>query len=230
MRSIAVFIAVMGAISSGGCKKKTTETKPAPVGAPSDATGAAPPSGAAGKEQAEDDERKQRERERKQELLAYATMEERYLSDAKGQWATSARASSSFGSAGKEPPASHSSNTPWQATGAPNGESWSNDHQDMGIDWLELVYERPVVATEVRAVLTGEIGAVSKVELTDEAGVTHEVWSGTDDTTPDRRGPRTWLVRTFPPTASKIVKVKLSFANAVATGYKEVDAVQLIGD
>jgi hypothetical protein len=170
------------------------------------------------------------DKEHKQALLEYAQLEDRYLNDAKGQWATAAKASSSFGSAGKEPEGSHSSNTPWQATGAPNGDGWSNDHQDMGIDWLELTYERPVAATELRAVLTSGVGAISKVELRDEAGGFHEVWSGADDTVADRRGPRTWFVRTFEKTPYKAVGIKLSFANAVVRGYKEVDGVQLVGE
>lgn len=167
----------------------------------------------------------------KQALLAYATMEDAYLNDAKGQWAIDGKASSSFGGAGtKEGSDPHSSNTPWQASGAPNGNGWSNDHQDMGIDWLEVSFAKPVSATELRVVLTGVIGAMSKVELIDEAGAPHELWSGTDETKRDGRGPRTWFVRTFEKTPYKVAKAKLSFANAVVTGYKEVDAVQLVGE
>jgi hypothetical protein len=87
-----------------------------------------------------------------------------------------------------------------------------------------------VAATELRVVLTDGVGAVSKLELIDEAGAAHEVWSGTDETKPDRRGPRTWLVRTFEKTPYKAAGVKISFANAVVSGYKEVDAVQLVGE
>ena len=43
------------------------------------------------------------------------------------------------------------------------------------------------------------------------------------------RGGRTWLVKTFPKTATKVKAVKLTFANNVSSGYKEVDAVQLVG-
>jgi len=46
----------------------------------------------------------------------------------------------------------------------------------------------------------------------------------------DERGSRTWFVRSFEKTAYKVKAVKLTIANSVARGYKEVDAVQLVGD
>jgi hypothetical protein len=245
----AVFLAALTLGVGASCKKKDKGAAPGSVASESAADGAgsaaksADGASAAGgadqgsgsaavdpAEAAAEQEAAAADKARKQAALDYATMEDRYLNDPKGQWASSAKASSSFGSAGKEPPESKSSNTPWQATGAPNSDSWSNDHQDMGIDWLELKYDRPVQATEVRVVITNGVGAVSKLELIDEAGTAHELWSGTDDTTRDRRGPRTWLVRTFEKTPYKAVGVKVSFANAVVNGYKEVDAVQLVGE
>lgn len=170
------------------------------------------------------------EKAQKQAALEYATLEDKYLNDPKGQWATAAKASSSFGSAGKEPADSTASNTPFQATGAANSETWSNDNQDMGFDWLELTYAKPVAATEVRVVMRQGVGSLAKVELFDEAGAAHEIWAGTDDSKQDRRGPRTWVVRTVEKTPYKTNKVKVTFANAVVPGYKEVDAVQLVGE
>lgn len=242
MYKTAAWVAMAAlALSAGAsCKKKdkaapagepAAPTAPATSATPAEPTAApAPDPAKAAAEAQEAAEQEAAGKQRKKELLDYATMEDRYLNDPKGQWATSAKASSSYGSAGKEPADSQASNTPWQATGAPNSESWSNDNQDMGIDWLELTYARPVVATEVRAVLLSNAGALSKVELIDEGGAAHEVWSGTDEVKPERRGPRTWFVHTFDKTPYKVVKAKLSFANAVSTGYKEVDAVQLIGE
>jgi hypothetical protein len=162
--------------------------------------------------------------------LDYATMEDGYINDANAQWATSAKASSSFGSANDEPSDSHSSNTPWQATGPVNGDTWTNNQQDIGFDWLQLDYERPVSATAVRAVLDDEsVASITKVELIGADGAAHTVWSGVSDTKKDERGTRTWFVRTFDATPYPVKSVKLTFANNVKPGYKEVDAVQLVG-
>jgi hypothetical protein len=162
--------------------------------------------------------------------LAYATMENDYINDASAQWATAATASSSFGDAADKPADSHDSSTPWQATGAVNGDAWTNNQQDIGFDWLQLDYAKPVSATEVRAVLDeNAVRSITKVELMGVDGAAHTVWSGTSDVAKDERGSRTWFVRKFDATPYPVKSVKLSFANAVATGYKNVDAVQLVG-
>ena len=162
--------------------------------------------------------------------LAYATMENDYINDAEAQWATSATASSSFGDAMDKPADSHDPSTPWQATGTVNGDAWTNNQQDIGFDWLQLDYARPVSATEVRAVLDeNAVKSITKVELVGVDGAAHTVWSGTSDVARDERGSRTWFVRTFDATPYPVKAVKLSFANAVANGYKNVDAVQLVG-
>ena len=46
----------------------------------------------------------------------------------------------------------------------------------------------------------------------------------------DKRGSRTWFVRTFPQTTYKVKAVKYTIANNVQRGYKVVDAAQLIGE
>jgi hypothetical protein len=113
-----------------------------------------------------------------------------------------------------------------------DGNTWSQAEQDIGMDWLELGFDKPVQATAVRAVFTGTdaIQAITKVELIDEAGAAQAVWSGLSEEKADKRGERTWMVKTFPKTATKIKAVKLTFANNVSSGYKEVDAIQLVGE
>jgi hypothetical protein len=230
---------ISSALLFSGCKKKeaagqgsAAPSGTAASGAPTAPAPSAPTAAdeAAAKEAAakEAAERAAAEKAEKQALLAYSAMEDKYLNDPKGQWAVAAKASSSFGDADKAPPDSKDSSTPWQATGAPNGNTWSNNQQDMGFDWLEAGFAKPVVAAEVRLVLAGTIGALSKVEAIDEAGAAHEVWSGTDDTKRETRGPRTWVALPVPKGDYKTAKVKVTFANAVAKGYKEVDAVQLV--
>jgi len=240
MYKTAAWVAMAAlALSAGAaCKKKDKTEAAGAAGSPAapatetapEVAAPAPDPAKAAEEAKEEAEREAAGKQQKKELLEYSTMEDRYLNDPKGQWASAAKASSSFSSAGKEPADSQASNTPWQATAAPNGNAWTNDNQNMGIDWLELTYATPVAATEVRAVLLASVGALSKVELIDEAGTPHEVWNGTDEVKPDSRGPRTWFVHTFDKSPYKVAKAKLSFANAVSSGYKEVDAVQLIGE
>jgi eukaryotic-like serine/threonine-protein kinase len=168
------------------------------------------------------------EEQRRQALLDYSTMEDRYLHDPKGQWASSAIASSTYNNAD---PTTKSGYTPLQATGGPDGVTWSNNNMDMGFDWLELSFATPVAATELRLVLVhGTLGALTKIEAIDIEGTSHLVWKGLDDTKRDDRGPRTWVIKPVPKSSQKTAKVKLTFANAVAPGYREVDAVQLVSE
>lgn len=195
---------------------------------PADAPASATEPGSEGAGPGEQD----RERAEQQARLDYATMEDGYLNDPKGQWASTAKASSAFGDANTAPADSHDGNTPWQATGAPNGDNWNNNNQDIGFDWIELAYANPVKATEVRAVTASDEAAesISKIELIDTDGTAHAIWSGLSDTRPDARGARTWIVRKFDATPYRVKSVKLTFANNVASGYKQVDAVQLVGE
>lgn len=170
-------------------------------------------------------------RKEQQDKLDYATMEDGYLNDAKGQWAASATASSSNGSANDASPDEHVSYSPWQATGAPNGDDWLNNSQDVGFDWIQLKYANAITPTEVRAVLGDREApeSITKVEFIDTTGKSHTVWSGLNDTKRDERGQRTWFVRKIDKADYMTDTVKLTFANNVSSGYKHVDAVQLIG-
>lgn len=230
---LVLSIALSLALAS--CKKHEADPAgetPADASAPAIETAPAnTPASAAESEGAEPSEQ-DRERAEQQAKLDYATMEDGYLNDAKGQWASTAKASSAFGDANSAPADSHDGNTPWQATGAPNGDNWNNNNQDIGFDWIELAYANPVKATEVRAVTTDNEAAesISKIELIDTDGTAHTIWSGLSDTKQDARGARTWIVRKFDATPYQVKSVKLTFANNVASGYKQVDAVQLIGE
>jgi hypothetical protein len=88
---------------------------------------------------------------KKKVLLEYGVMEDKYLNDARGQWATEAKASSVFGDDNGRTPSE--SNMPARATGPADGRQWNNNNIDKGFDWLELGYATPVNATEVRVVI-----------------------------------------------------------------------------
>lgn len=146
--------------------------------------------------------------------------------DPDGQWATSATASTSY--------SNHQGNdtfSPMQATGVPNieaygddGKAWAPSTQDGGIEWLDLKYAKPVHATEVRVRESQGSGAVVKVELIDDAGVAHRIWTG-DDPTKDLN----YLLLKFPATSYKVNRVKVTLATNAVPGWNEIDAVQLVG-
>ncbi|MTV41366.1 hypothetical protein [Duganella radicis] len=219
---------VLAALLSACHKKEKAEeaapATPAPAAAPA---AAAPPPAAA---PAAPLTREQEKLAEKQALLDYGVMEDKYINDARGQWATDAKASSVFGDENGRTPSE--SNLPIKATGPADGNQWTNNSTDKGFDWLELGYATPVNATEVRIVVGSGQGveAFNKVELQDTDDKWHTVWEGLSDVKRDQRGSRTWFVRSFEKTPYKAKRVKLTIANNLEHSYKVVDAVQLVGD
>lgn len=218
-------IALSCLLAITACNKKPAEEAATPA-APAVVTAPAAPAPAA------EPTAEERERAEKEARLAYSMMEDQYINDPKAQWATSAKASSTFGEKGDSMPRTPEESRAWKATGKPDGYEWSQLNHDTGMDWLELGFATPVQATAVRAVFISSeaVESIAKVELIDVSGAAIQVWSGLSDVKPDQRGDRTWFVREFPKTEKKIQGVKLTFANAVASGFKQVDAVQLIGE
>jgi hypothetical protein len=208
-------------------KRETTEAAPAAAApAPAVAPAAAPAPTAAPAEQTPE----QQEMAKKQALLAYGVMEDKYINDARGQWASEAKASSVFGDEGGKTPSK--SNLAQNAAGAADGETWTNNNIDKGFDWLEAGYVTPVNATEVRVVIPRGQGveAINKIELQDTDGKWITVWEGLHSEKRDERGTRTWFIRTFDKTAYKAKGVRITYANNLHHDYKVVDAVQLVGD
>jgi hypothetical protein len=146
--------------------------------------------------------------------------------DPSGQWAISATASSSYNNA--QGAAQWSAN---QATGAPNvaayaddGKAWAPSSKDAGLEWLDLKFPKAVHATEVRVRESFNSGTIVKVELIDDSGTAHTAWAGNDPTTG-----LNYLLVTFPRTDFKTAEVKLILATNISEGWKEIDAVQLVG-
>jgi hypothetical protein len=206
MNKIAAVL-ILPALLLGACKKKPAEEAAPPAAA---ATTAPAPAPAAPAQLSEADE----EMAKKKALLDYGMMEDKYLNDAKGQWATAAKASSTFSNVDIK-----------QVLGKPDGNNWSNDNQEQGLD-------KPVSATEVRLVIDEGHGveAITKMELQGTDGKWNTVWEGINDVKKDARGRRTWFVKTFPATSYKVKAVKYTIANNLYHGYKDIDAAQLIGE
>lgn len=163
---------------------------------------------------------------RKREQIEWALKQDEIKNDPKGQWATQAKASSTFNDA--KPNASYAAS---QATGAPDvqvysttPQAWSAKTPDSGIEWIELTFAKPVHATAVRVRESSGSGAVIKIELFDDKGAPQTVWSGADTTKE-----LNYLIAEFPKTAFKSNRVKVTLATNVVSGWNQIDAVQLVG-
>jgi len=168
----------------------------------------------------------EREAERKKAQIEWALKQDEIKSDPNGQWATDAKASSTFNDA-----KGNTSYSASQATGEPNvqtysttPQAWSSKTPDSGIEWLELTFAKPVRANAVRVRESSGSGALIKIEVFDEKGASHTVWSGADSTKE-----LNYLIAEFPKTAFMTNRVKLTLATNVVGGWNQIDAVQLVG-
>ena len=215
-----------------GCNKKAPDASASAASAPAASTAVvtAPATAPVTNPTPAEETPEQRELAQKKALMDYAKMEDQYINDSKAQWANEAKASSTFGEKNSSGPSS--SSVAANAKGAVDGKDWTNNNQDIGFDWLELSYEKPVSATEVRVVFEGGDGveAISKIELQSTDGKWNTVWEGISDQKRDKRGNRTWFVRSFEKTSYKAKAVKVTVANNLERGYKVIDAVQLVGE
>ncbi len=140
----------------------------------------------------------------------------------RSQWATAATASSEYG----QPMWSAA-----RATGAPEVERCADDPRawasayGRGLEWLELEYEEPVYATEVRIYQNLGRGAIARVKLRDEAGGEHLVWEGTDtgEVCPGV------LSVSFPRTEYLVFSVRVEVDESRTGFWNQIDAVELIG-
>jgi hypothetical protein len=194
--------------------------------APAPTTSPAPAAAAAAAPSAAPDAAASPEAIRRNNEIEWALKLDEIKNDANGQWAKGAKASSSYNDA--QGTAGYSAS---QASGAPNVEgygssnsAWSSKTADAGIEWLELEYAKAVHATGVRVRESNGAGAIIKVEVFDEQGAAHTVWTGADST----KG-LNFLIVEFPKTTYTTNRVKLTLATNVVPGWSAIDAVQLVG-
>ncbi|AXQ31250.1 hypothetical protein D0B54_22320 [Solimonas sp. K1W22B-7] len=227
LRAAALPCLLLGLTTLAACSKKE-EAAPAATAAP--ATVAAAPAAPA---EAVPDEAARQAAEKKA-AIDRALKEQALLEDPKGQWATSATASSTY--ATDKAPGADTGYGAIKATGKPdveqygdNSNAWTTEQSDAGIEWLELGFARPVNATEVRVRQSFYPGAIIKLELIDEAGAKHAVWDGVDDLV-DGSSNIIWFVRSFERSAYKAKGVRITLATNAVAGWNEIDAVQLVGE
>jgi len=137
------------------------------------------------------------------------------------QWASSATASSQLMPSG--------SWTAAQATGAPNtngcissGQAWAPAGTSTAPEWLRVEYATPVKSVGVKVHETSGAGSVTRVEVIDEGGASHEVWTGQDRTFCGE-----WLEVKFPETAYRVMAVTLSTGGVAQ---EQIDAVGLVSE
>lgn len=168
--------------------------------------------------------------EKVKEEPAKAPNDETYLTDEKGQWAISAKASSTYASkTGKD-----ASWSPEQMIGEPNvkkygdnGSAWASKEQDKGEEWVKLSFAKEVNATEVRIKETFNPGAITKIELFDNKKKSYVVY---ESKASKKDASMQYLVAKFDKTPYKTKTVKITLDSPSVSGWNEIDAVQLVGE
>lgn len=232
---------LLPALLLAACAKKApapepaSDATPAPAAAPA-ATPAAPaPAPAAANTAAagnnplptpqmdmENMSTEQKEMAKRQAKLDYSNMEDGYISDTNAQWASTASATSEYGGSSYEPA---------NATGKVDGKNFATKGSDVGFDSLEVGFQNPVNATQLRVAISDGYGleGITKVELQDTDGKWNTVWSGINTVKVDRRGARTWFVQPIEKTTYKAKAARITKSNNLSTDRLYVDAVQLVG-
>lgn len=214
------------ALIGSGCKKEHATQESASATKPAAQPAVATTPATSAPVAAPDTSAQNAETTAKLEGAAWALKQDEIKNDPKGQWAVLATASSTYNDA--KDMENWSAN---QATGAPNVDkygddphAWASKTPDAGIEWLDLKYAKPVHAEEVRVRESCGSGAVIKIEVFDEQGAAHTVWSGADPTKD-----LNYLIVKFPKTTFKTDRVKVTLATNIVPGWNEIDAVQLVG-
>jgi hypothetical protein len=167
----------------------------------------------------------------KEKKIKEALEEEKILNDTSGQWAISAEASSSY--------QDHTGKQPWSAdqligkpdveTYGDNGLAWTSKDAEMGLEWIQVTFAKAVNASEVRIRQTFNPGSIIKIELIDDKGKLHTIWEGVDKTKYEQNKIQ-YFISKFDKTDYKTKTVKITLATNSGPGWKEIDAVQLIGN
>ncbi len=151
------------------------------------------------------------------------------IADPAGQWAVAATASSQYG---------QSKYAPAQATGAPNialgmagdnPDAWCPVNKNNGTEWLEVGFARPLHATEVRVRQNNAPGAIAKIEAIEPDGTVHVWWEGVDPFVAPAVREIAWFAARVPKTSYVVAKIKITLTLAAVPGWKQIDAVQLVG-
>ncbi|MBI2518141.1 MAG: hypothetical protein HYV95_14650 [Opitutae bacterium] len=149
------------------------------------------------------------------------------IADPAGLWATKAIAGTQYG---------RTQYSAQQATGAPNiftagnsPDAWCSENKDRGTDWLEVTFAQPTHATEIRVRQNDAAGAITKIEAIEPDGTSHVWWEGVDAFKTPAVREIVWFAVRVPQTGYLVAKVRITLNLAAGPGWKEIDAVQLVG-
>ncbi len=106
------------------------------------------------------------------------------------------------------------------APGVDSALAWCPAAEDKGMEWIELHYESPVLAKEIRIHTTFNPGAVVRVLGGPNGGDLQELWAGTGPQEPIH------VIPISPPT--EMTRLKLELDTAKIPGWNEIDAVALV--
>ena len=129
----------------------------------------------------------------------------------------------------------HEANGAWapnQAAGPPNAQLWEDQEtawvtlaENAGKEWLDLDYEPPFIAHQVRIRETFNPGAVVELVLKGEDGreIVRIPVVNVARTAPE------WLEVSFDATAVPVRSVRVILDTSRVAGWNEIDAVELVG-
>ena len=149
------------------------------------------------------------------------------VADATGQWAVSATAGSQYDK--RTYSAAKAMGAPDVSVAGNSPDAWCPAGKNEGTDWLEVSFAKPVYATEVRVRQNDTVGAIAKIEAIDSAGTVHVWWEGIDSYKASATREIVWFAVRVPKTAYLVAKVKITLNLATVPGWKQFDAVQLVG-
>jgi hypothetical protein len=102
--------------------------------------------------------------------------------------------------------------------------AWASKRGNMGPQWLELTYRKPMKVKMIRIYEVNRAGAVAQVMAFDKKGKAHVVWKGVDPT----RKPGVFDLK-IQPTPFKVVRLRVVLDTNRVSGWNEIDAVEIVG-
>lgn len=139
------------------------------------------------------------------------------------QWASSANASSEFGS------------VDWsaqQAIGAPDttvcGDevtAWASSSYS-SVEWLDVGFAKAVIPTQINIYESYNPGSIVRIEVRDTSGSFHTIWEGTPSYV--STCPRIFTIN-INTISFKVDAVLITIDQSVLLDWDEIDAVELVG-
>lgn len=160
-------------------------------------------------------------------VFAAELIDAKIATEPNGQWAASAAAGSQYGTSNYS--ASKMAGAPDVLNAGDSVNAWCHHSSAKGLEWIELTYATPLQASEVRVRQNSTPGTIVKVEVLEPDGTAHLWWEGTDPYVASATRDIVWFAVRVPKTGYLVAKVKITLNLAAVSGWKEIDAVQLVG-